>query len=443
MSIDLPFKSRLAAALAAGDTEAAITGDVSGVCACLGQPSHIFATVYTATFSERILITGCTGTTLHITRGVNGTPDRSWPADACVLLDTVVEGEVCGDVDEGGSDQPTCLDELNTGKGLTIDRTVPTAPSLAVAATGVTPGSYGGAEVNECGQLTFIPPGWPGTSLAQFDPCCEGGVSGPATDAASVSFAPDVGNTVATGLTVQDAIQQVDDYLTNFVVPDTGVQTITAGDCVTITGTAAAPVVSLSASGITPGTYAGFDINQCGVITGYTAPASSSLIVTGADPIQVSFDGNLTYTVSIAPASKTVGGAATLADESLVGGSESLIDGDNVVTWDFLQAWDAANSSVATVVAGHAAVTVTYDGVSTYTVTLPPTAIQADGDPLTVTQDAATGNFTLAVLAAAVAQMGVVRLADPSTHIAAPTGATAQDVVNVDYLEQWATVRGI
>lgn len=461
MSITTPWKSRLSAAITAGDTAITVTDSIAEVCTCLALPSHMFATLYTATLSERIIITGCTGTTLEVSRGINGTTPRAWPANACLLIDTVVDGAVCADAinddcgvdafdvfnmqlsSDEGCDLSATFAELNVGKGLEINRSDPTVPILQVAPTGVTPGVYGGAEVNECGQLVSIPLGWPSNALVDFNPCCDdtGGNTGTVT-ADNVGYSAQVGSTVATANSVAGALQQVDDFLTSFVVPDAGVQTLTAGDCIAITGTAAGPTVSVAPSGITPGVYDGFTVDACGRVTGYAPPPDANTIVAGTAPIQVGFDGTSTYTVSISAATTGLSGSAVLADEGNLNGNEAAIGGDNVITWDFLQLWQTLNTGIAEVVAGDDSVTVAFDGVSTYTIATAIDLLTAGGAAVTVTRDPATGKYSVDIVAGAIGQFGAVRVADPA-NIPTPTANQAFDVINSDYLEQWAAARGI
>ena len=258
-----------------------------------------------------------------------------------------------------------------------------------------------------------------------------------------MALANDFGSTVATGGNVQVAIQQIDDYLTNLNLGNTGVQSVTAGDCITVAGTAADPIVSIPPSGITPGTYDGFTVNACGLITGYAPPANDDVVVVGTAPIGVAFNGGTnTYTVSIDEATKTAHGTVELADEANLGGNENLIDGDDAITWDFLQQWANGANGIAQVVAGHDAVLVTFNGIDTYNVQVAADLVTSDGTPIVVTLNPATGKFDVDILPAAVGAFGAVILADPA-NVATPLANNPTDVITSQYLEDWATARGI
>lgn len=460
MTLALPWKTTLQSAALNTATEVFVTDDITDLCACLAEPSHIMATIYTATKYEQVILTGCNGTAVQLNRGLFGTDAMTWPAGACLRVDEIVAGAVPEDGDDcgvdafdtfgnqisggaGSCDMGTTFDELNVGKGLQIDRTDPLRPVLRLADSGVTAGTYGGAEVNACGQFTSVPAGWPASALPVFDPCCDDtGTGGAATNAVDVSFAPAAGNTVATGANVQVVLQQIDDYLTAFVTPTSGVQSVTAGTGVTVAGTAADPVVSLTNTGIAAGTYDGFTVDPQGRITNYATPAASDVVVAGTAPIAVAYNaGTMTYTVSVGAATKTVEGVVQLADEADIA-TPTAIPGDHVVTWDFLQQWGTSSSGIASVVAGLPGFVVTYDGISEYSVQPAPDLVTADGNPIVVTYDTATGKFVVDIVASGVGQFGAVQLAD-SALVATPGLIGVNDVVTLAFLEAWATDRGI
>jgi hypothetical protein len=114
-----------------------------------------------------------------------------------------------------------------------------------------------------------------------------------------------------------------------------------AGDCITIGGTSTAPVVGLTPTGISAGTYDGFEVNDCGLIVSYMPPTVAGIVVAGTAPITVGYNGGtMTYTVSVGAATETDLGVVTLVDagDASTTANHNLIPGDSVVTWDGLLA---------------------------------------------------------------------------------------------------------
>lgn len=410
MPLALPYCTKLFSALDATSTGMRVTGtpaELAQLCLDLTAPAHFSGTIYTAGGSEAILVTACNPdpggfTLLTIQRAFGSSVARSWPAGACIKLDTRVDGAVCPDVGSGGgaaSACPSIYDQLTVGKGLRINRDDPANPFLELAPTGVVASSnVGGATINACGQIVSYPPNWPASALPVFNPCCDPGGAGPgAVAAAEVSFSPS--GAIITATNTQDAVDQLESHV-NGLTFNSGVLALTAGHCIAIGGTTANPVVGVTPSGIAPGVYAGFSVDLCGRITSYTAPAGVNTVVAGNSPISVSVAG-LTYTVSIAQAGVGQEGTVQLASTANIGISENLIAGDDVVTWDFLSLWWLNRQPVLPTVSGVTPVSVSLVG----------------------------SNYSVAV-----------RVADPLL-IPAPAAETLTDLVDIAYLRQWAASR--
>ena len=333
------------------DTILAITDSLTSLSTYIVSPGHAFATIYTSSKSERVLITnvsGASGSDFIVTRGVAGTVPLPWPSGACVCIEEVIAGSVCPDYD--GQDT-TCnpasvFGALTVGKGLVLDQTDPLAPVLSLEATGLVTTNVCGAEFDTCGRLVSAPLNWPATCLPVFDPCCDVGSGVPSTvDLCALPFAPQGGG-IVTATNICGAVAQLEDAINAASSGGTGaVATIVAGDCIALGGTATAPTISVAPSGITAGSYAGFAVNECGQITSYTPVASSGITLVGAGAISVGFNnGTQTYTISISPASTADCGCVLLVDDgdAIDQASWNLIPGEAAVTWDALQAWATA-----------------------------------------------------------------------------------------------------
>ena len=442
MSLTLPWTNKLLHAVNAGATTLVLQDAVADLCACLDEPSHAFATIYTVSGTEKVLVTACEAGELIVTRGVDGTEAKAWPACACFKVDEVVEGEVCPDPDTSEGSAADLASMLTLGKGLEFDTSDPNNPVLQLVNTGVAAGDYGGATVNACGQFTFIPEGWPSNTLADFDLCCPTDEASVEVTAADVTYSPEVTNKAAVGPNVEAALNQIDAYLCALDTPATGVVVVTTGKGLTNTGNTSNPVLELETTGFAAGTYAGFTIDECGRVVGYTPAPSDAPSVVGDAPIDVSFDaGTNTYTVSIAKATKEECGAVMLADEAGIATPLS-IGGSDVITWDFLRLWAAAQpDNIAQVASSNDCISVAFDGADTFTLTLNSSLVLGD-DPIEVNPDPATGKFLVSVLMAAVGQKGVVQLAD-STNAPNPALNNPDDVVTSGYLEAWKIANGL
>lgn len=174
------LNTKLVGATTASSTKLTPLSGLADITASIATPSHLFAQIYTAQYSEMVMIYGVENGELCVQRGMQGTAARSWPADACFKITEEIAGTPCDPEAVGGSgqtDQFTAaqliqlLGFLNTDGCLELDLTGPDAPKLSVKNTGVTPGTYGGAVINSKGMFTDIPEQWPASALPVFDPC--------------------------------------------------------------------------------------------------------------------------------------------------------------------------------------------------------------------------------------------------------------------------------
>ena len=266
--------------------------DAAALAAYLSSVPAVYVEVRIAGRTEIVMVTSADGDTgeLTVTRATNGTEAQSFPSGACLCY--LRDAPSCGSEPDpcDPCNPPNPWDMVAVGDGLEIDRTDPRAPVLKLKATGVASGSYGGAEVNEYGQFISVPPGWPASALPLFDPCaCDnggGGGGGGDVAAGDVSYSPCgfVG-----GTNVQDALCQLEQWATGLSF-EAGVLDVTAGDGIVVTGPTAHPVVALQPTGIAPGTYAGFDVNEFGQITNFTSVAVDHPSHTAVAPLHVTYD---------------------------------------------------------------------------------------------------------------------------------------------------------
>lgn len=247
--------------------------------------------------SEIVRAVGYDTTTIIVERGARGTPAQMWLAGSCLCsIDTE---PLCASTDPNCDpcNPPNPWDTVVVGEGLEIDRTDPNNPVLRMRRTGVVPGNYGGAEVNERGQFVSIPPGWPASALPLFDPCCNNtGGGDAATNAGDVSYSPCgfVG-----GTNVQDAICQLEQWAAGLSF-DAGVTTVTAGDGIVVSGTTTQPVVALQPVGISPGVYGGFEINEFGQVLNFTPTTVDHPTHAAVAPLRVTYDaGTNTWTHTV------------------------------------------------------------------------------------------------------------------------------------------------
>jgi hypothetical protein len=344
MILTYPFSSVLNTAILAATTRLpARTGQASLVADFTGN--HGFATIYTATRSERVMVT-VSGGQLQMIRGTEGTEARGWPEGSCLRFDAPVEGVPCPDEDTSSAcDVSGVLGRLRPGKGITIDFTDPNAPIVGIAPTGVSPANIGcGAEVNECGQITFAPAGWPATCMNNFNPCCDStSTAGPvAVDACDVTYTTMSTANIVTGDTVCEALTQLEDAISSGGSSG-GMVGVTAGRCVEVTGAASSPTIGLPLAGISAGVYDGFSVNECGIVTGYAAPAQMPVRVEVKSPMDVTLRAlDNTYVIEIAEASTSGYGVTRLAKTSDAMTNPSPALPFHVVSVEFLEAWATA-----------------------------------------------------------------------------------------------------
>lgn len=249
---------------------------------------------------ERVRAYRCDDNGVHVERGYDDTRARAWQAAACVCA--VDELPLCPGVDPecDTCNPPNPWDMVSVGPGLDLDRTDPQAPHLDVSRTNVA-GTYGGARVDQYGRFTYIPPNWPASALPVFDPCLcpdggDGGQVPPSVTAGDVAYSP-CGH--VSGTTVQDALCQLEQWASGLTI-STGVMSVNAGDGIDISGPTSSPTISLEPVTITPGTYAGFTINQFGQVVGYTPTTVDHPQHVAVSPLGVSYDaGTNTWTHTV------------------------------------------------------------------------------------------------------------------------------------------------
>jgi hypothetical protein len=308
----------------------------------MDAPGHAFAEIYTSGRREIVLISRVSGTLLTVQRGMRGTSAMPWPAGACICGVEYVAGACPPD----GAENP-CLDlwaALTVGESLQFD---PDLPRLDLRPTGVTPGEYGGAVVNQFGQFTYIPDNWPASALPVFDPCgCLDSILPPPspTTAADVSYVPVTFAPIVTGTNVQVAIEQLEaalHALGGSLSGGFGVLSVSSTAPITVSGAPANPVVGHAPSGLAPGVYDGFTVDAWGHITAYTAPTPLSVAVNGIAPVVATFNPVPsplgTYDISVNPASYTAPGVVQLVNPADIPSSVPPSAGGHAVTWDGLQ----------------------------------------------------------------------------------------------------------
>lgn len=242
-----------------------------------------YADIYTALNSETVLITAINGMTLTVQRGTKGTNAVPWLAGSCICDDNIVLA--CTVPDDGASPCPDPLAALAVCPSLVWD--LPTY-TLCLNPTGVAPGNYGGAVVNQYGQFSFIPVGWPASALPVFNPCgCPDPVPPVPPIAADVPYTPPFGSCCIIANNVQDALAQADACicaLTAQVGGGFGVTTVLQGPGIAVTGPAATPTVSLIPTGFAAGVYDGFTVDIYGRVTNYAPGAACIPAAASATP---------------------------------------------------------------------------------------------------------------------------------------------------------------
>lgn len=310
--------------IGAGDTVLEFNEPVAALCAVLAQPAHAFMSIYSPRGNETVLATKCSGNKVHVLRGMDGTEARSWAACACVSEIRTEPGTWCDDAEHPDNQCCECLDGITATDSFSLTY-AECGVVIALRPTGVVAGEFCGARVNEFGQFTFIPQGWPYNCLPAFNPCgpCEGAASGCGDSGAGscgeCGYSPRAGACVAVGDTVQVAIEQLDAALCSLqLAQGGGVLAVLEGSGIVISGTASQPVISLEPTGVGAGNYNGFVLNQYGQVVSYsTPPAAPDVVVAGLAPVSVAYSmGTKTYTVSVDEASSTDLGVVLVADSS-------------------------------------------------------------------------------------------------------------------------------
>jgi len=339
MAITTDFTSHIKGAITADATSFKLDTGTADLCDQLAAPSHVFLQLYTAQASEIVVATSCDGVDVVVTRAMDGTQARSWPDETCVCVIRIVDGPVPQEMCDCES-CPSPWDQLTATDGLYLNKADPDSPIVGMSTTGVTPGQYGGAEVNDRGQFTNIPPGWPASALPTFDPCaCDGGGGGGApgqVDAADVIYTPQGAPGIITANNVQVAFEQLEDAVGVLQGQGIGVNSLTATNGVQNTGTGANPVIELTNTGVTPGTYDGFTVDSQGRVTGYAAPTNAHTVVAGTDPVTVTFNSpTKTYTVDVKPATTTAEGVVQkISPGDVLAGSVPAAEEENVLTYE-------------------------------------------------------------------------------------------------------------
>jgi hypothetical protein len=215
-------------------------------------------------------------------------------------------------------------------------------------------------------------------------------------------------------------LQNLEDAITALnSVGSVPVTSVTAGTCISISGTANAPVVSITPTGIAAGTYNGFKINSCGLVTSYTPVPPVAINIVGTFPI-ASFYNNLAaqWEISIAKATFASFGSVQLADEAEATVATPNVPGESAITFDFLVPYLQTNYT--TTIAGTDAVNAVYTNANkTWTVSV---------------DDASTGTAGLVKLAD-VGEAGVLAPALPN-----PGDGT---VVTWGFLKAFLQARGV
>lgn len=325
--------------------ELASAAGTADLCLLIGTPAarHVVLEVYTASGSETVVAYGCDGGAVRVTRANGGTTQLSWPVGACVRTVQIIEGALCGT--EAPTDE--CCSVSTVWGGLTVcpelelDLSIPSAPRLCLKPSGVVAGDRCGGRlrVDAYGRITSMSADFPQACLPVFDPCACGGSGGSGSGTVS---AGDVlfmggGGCLLTSGTVQQALLELEGYVCSIGAASGGVSSVTAGDGIALTGGPSNPIVNLLGVG-TAGTYAGFQVNEFGQITGYMAPPASGLALGATLPMHVAQDLSGTYVITVDAASETAPGVVQLASTGDFV-SNVPIPSDRAISWGFLQAW--------------------------------------------------------------------------------------------------------
>lgn len=336
------FSTTLVHAVPSDATTLTVVGLPPAFITMMNTPGHAFAEIYTAGRREVVLVSQASAGLLTVQRGMRGTSALPWPAGACICGVEFIEGPCPPD----GSANP-CLDlwaALTVDESLLFDADL---PRLGLRPTGVVPGNYGGAVVNQFGQFVSIPDNWPASALPIFDPCgCLDQIitPGPPATAADVSYVPVTFAPIVTGTNVQVAIEQLEaalHALGGSLSGGFGVLSIATNAPIVQSGPPASPTIGHALSGLAPGVYDGFTVDQWGHVVAYTPPAPISVAVNGIAPVVAAFNPIPaplgTYDVSVNPATYTSPGVVQLVNPADIPSSVPPSAGGHVITWDGLQ----------------------------------------------------------------------------------------------------------
>ena len=337
----LSLDTKLVAPTSAGSMYLVLpAADMSVLCGYLDGTRAVVLELHTHDGSELVRATRCADGRVVVERGVRGTAARVWPVNTCVCV--VDEEPFCveGDGECDPCNLPNPWDMVTVGPALDLNRDDPAAPVLDVKRTGVLPGDYGGARVDEYGRFTYIPPGWPASALPVYDPCgCgdSGGTTPGDVTAQDVAYAP---CGFVTGTNVQDALCQLEQWASGLSF-DGGVMSVTAGDGITISGSSTDPVVALTPTGITPGTYAGFQVNAFGQIVSFTPVAVDHPQHQAVVPLRVTYDAGTNtwaHTVDQADYGGVWGVTTYVSVADITNGTVPPADRDYAITYEGAEA---------------------------------------------------------------------------------------------------------
>ncbi len=293
----------------------------SGIQAAIDAGGYAIVMIATAFGTETIVVRGYDGTNLSVLRD----NPQAWPAFSSIA--TVSTSNTPLQPDNDNADIRGTLEAISAEGPLTVEMAAPgLAPTLRVRlqVSGVAPGVYGGLTVDQWGRITAIDPQFPRNSLPVWNPFAGagggggGGGGGGADDASEVAYTPAVGATVVTSGNLQGAVQQLEAAVVNLQLSATDdVNGVLQGNGISITGASTLPQISLATSGISPGTYAGFQIDVYGRVIGYSAVAANFPAFAGTAPISVSYsaDSN-TYSFTVSAASSAVPGVVKISDHA-------------------------------------------------------------------------------------------------------------------------------
>lgn len=296
--------------ITADDLEIAVSGVDPSIIAMLQNGGHGFFRLYTAGGSEIVLAKGYVAPYIILSRNENA---GAWPAGTFVSVDEISPLPLPASED---SELAELFHRLRAGPGLLRTQLDPETLQFDLPLTGVVAGAYGGMQVDQYGRIVYIPANWPTNALPVFAPG-DASPSGGAVIASAVGYTPQPSARIALATDLQDAVEQLEDAI--IAIQDAGgssvVTTVSPGPGILVGGALSQPVISLATTGITPGTYEGFSVDQYGRITNFVAPAFASQIFAATLPITVAYSSiSNTYTYGINAATSTTFGSVKLTD---------------------------------------------------------------------------------------------------------------------------------